>query len=41
VSDAWEIGVRLENLFDRRYRLHGSGIDASGHNLFVSVLRTW
>jgi len=36
---AWEInpraqaGIRLENLADRHYREHGSGIDAPGKNI--------
>jgi outer membrane receptor protein involved in Fe transport len=28
-----ELGIRLENLADRRYREHGSGIDAPGRNI--------
>jgi outer membrane receptor protein involved in Fe transport len=28
-----ELGIRLDNLTDRRYREHGSGIDAPGRNI--------
>ncbi|HET9481773.1 MAG TPA: TonB-dependent receptor, partial [Candidatus Polarisedimenticolia bacterium] len=31
------LGVALENVFDVRYRIHGSGIDAPGRNLILSV----
>lgn len=32
-----EVGLRLENLLDRSYREHGSGVDAPGRNLVLSV----
>ena len=28
-----ELGLRLENLADKKYREHGSGIDAPGRNI--------
>jgi hemoglobin/transferrin/lactoferrin receptor protein len=31
------IGVRLENLTDRTFRTHGSGIDRPGRNLVVGI----
>ena len=33
------MGVRpgLENILDKRYRLHGSGIDSTGWNLLLSL----
>jgi outer membrane receptor protein involved in Fe transport len=34
-SQALELGLRLENLADKNYREHGSGIDAPGRNLGV------
>ena len=37
----WELSATLENLLDTGYRLHGSGIDATGRNFVVSVRRIW
>jgi outer membrane receptor protein involved in Fe transport len=37
----WSFGVGVDNLFDKRYRYHGSGLDAPGRNLRLSVRRTW
>ncbi len=34
-SESVELGLRLENLADKNYREHGSGIDAAGRNLGV------
>jgi outer membrane receptor protein involved in Fe transport len=47
VSGAWQVTdvvrltVKLENLLDRQYRAHGSGIDAVGRNLFLSLQTSW
>jgi len=41
LSDAWQVSASIENLFDNRYRVHGSGLDAVGRNLFVSLQKTW
>jgi len=35
VSQGLELGLRLENLADKNYREHGSGIDAAGRNLGI------
>ncbi len=37
----WSISAGLENLFDEQYRHHGSGIDAVGRNLSVSLEARW
>jgi len=41
VNEAWRITAQIENLFDKQYRVHGSGIDAIGRNLFVSLQTNW
>ncbi len=38
---AWTLLVGVDNLLDKRYRNHGSGLDAPGRNLSVSVRRVW
>ena len=30
-----------DNFLDKRYRVHGSGIDATGRNFLLSVRTTW
>ena len=37
----WKVGLKADNLLDKRYRVHGSGIDASGRNFSVTVRTTW
>ena len=47
IAATWEAGARwrarasIENILDKKLRLHGSGIDASGRNLLLSVHYTW
>jgi outer membrane receptor protein involved in Fe transport len=38
---AWTLTAGIDNLLDKRYRSHGSGLDAPGRNLSVSVRRVW
>ena len=40
-ADRWLIDLRLSNLFDKRYRMHGSGIDAVGRNVSLNVRHSW
>ena len=37
----WNIGFGMDNIFDKRYRVHGSGVDARGRNVFVSAGYQW
>jgi outer membrane receptor protein involved in Fe transport len=37
----WRVKVSLENLFDKQYRHHGSGIDAIGRNFSLSFAARW
>jgi outer membrane receptor protein involved in Fe transport len=40
-SDSIRLSAKIENLVDRRYRLHGSGIDAMGRSFFMSLKTSW
>ena len=37
----WQFTVGVDNVLDKRYRVHGSGLDAPGRNLSLSVRRIW
>lgn len=37
----WNFTLGIDNVLDKRYRVHGSGLDASGRNLMISVRRTF
>ncbi len=36
-NEHWQVVTRLENIFDKQYRVHGSGIDSTGTNLYLSL----
>lgn len=40
-ESGWRIDIGVDNALDRRFRVHGSGIDAPGRNLSVVIRRTW
>jgi outer membrane receptor protein involved in Fe transport len=37
LSERWQLRAALENLLDRNYRFHGSGVDAPGLNAYLSI----
>ncbi len=37
----WQFTAGIDNVFDKRYRVHGSGLDATGRNLMLSARKTW
>ena len=37
----WEVIAGLDNLLDRDYRVHGSGLDAPGRNVSLTLRRSW
>ncbi len=41
IGDAWQLSLRGENLLDKRYRMHGSGLDSVGRNLSVTIGKSW
>ncbi len=41
VNESLFLTAQFENLLDQDYRVHGSGIDAAGRNLFVSMRWRW
>lgn len=40
-SESWRIDLLADNLLDKRYRLHGSGIDSPGRNFSISFRKQW
>ncbi|QDH70732.1 TonB-dependent receptor plug domain-containing protein [Marilutibacter alkalisoli] len=36
-SDRFDLALRMENLADKRYREHGTGLDAAGRNFILSA----
>jgi outer membrane receptor protein involved in Fe transport len=41
VGERMQVMGALENLLDRNYRWHGSGMDAAGFNAYVAVRWGW
>ncbi len=37
LGEQWQINAAIENLLDKNYRFHGSGIDAPGFNVWLGV----
>ncbi|MEX2262007.1 MAG: TonB-dependent receptor [Bryobacteraceae bacterium] len=37
LSERWQAAAALENVLDRNYRFHGSGVDAPGINAYLSL----
>ena len=40
-ANGWSLSLQLDNLLDKRYRNHGSGIDAPGRNASITLRRRW
>jgi outer membrane receptor protein involved in Fe transport len=40
-TDAWRVALELANVLDASYRMHGSGIDATGRNVTLSARWSW
>ena len=40
-AGGWEITAGIDNLLDRDYRVHGSGLDAPGRNISLTLQRSW
>ena len=40
-GERWRASASVENILDKQYRLHGSGIDATGRNLLLSLRYSW
>jgi outer membrane receptor protein involved in Fe transport len=41
VRGGWQFMLGIDNVLDKRYRVHGSGLDAPGRNFMVSLRKTW
>jgi len=41
VRGGWQFTLGIDNVLDKRYRVHGSGLDAPGRNVMVSLRKTW
>ncbi len=41
VRGGWQFTLGIDNVLDKRYRVHGSGLDAPGRNVMVSLRKSW
>ena len=41
LKDGWLLSLTLDNALDKRYRTHGSGLDAPGRNFMVGARYNW
>jgi outer membrane receptor protein involved in Fe transport len=37
LGEGWSLNAALENLLDRNYRYHGSGVDAPGFTAWAAI----
>ena len=40
-NDVRQIDLMADNLLDKRYRVHGSGIDSPGRNFAITIRASW
>ena len=40
-NDVWTVDLVADNLLDKNYRVHGSGLDAPGRNFAISIRTRW
>jgi outer membrane receptor protein involved in Fe transport len=40
-NDVWAVDLIVDNLLDKPYRVHASGVDATGRNLAIAVRANW
>jgi outer membrane receptor protein involved in Fe transport len=40
-GNGWQFMLGADNILDKRYRVHGSGLDAPGRNLQAAIRRAW
>ena len=41
IATNWRLSIAADNLLDKRYRVHGSGLDAPGRNFMISARYVW
>jgi outer membrane receptor protein involved in Fe transport len=40
-GSGWQVILGVDNVFDKQFRTHGSGIDAPGQNISLSLRCQW